>query len=86
MQFSGLNDKEVLESREKYGSNVIPDSEPTKLADQISAFGYWGALVIVILYLIYFIYRGNTGYVEAASIKHGFSAWLSIGWSNIDSR
>lgn len=55
----------------------------SKLADQISAFGYWGALVIVILYLIYFIYRGNTGYVEAASIKHGFSAWLSIGWSNI---
>ena len=30
MQFTGLTDKEVLESREKYGANVIPDSEPTK--------------------------------------------------------
>ena len=29
MTINGLNDKEVLESREKYGSNVIPDSEPT---------------------------------------------------------
>lgn len=29
MKFSGLTDKEVERSREKYGSNVIPDSEPT---------------------------------------------------------
>lgn len=29
MYFNGLSSKEVLESREKYGSNVIPDSEPT---------------------------------------------------------
>lgn len=29
MHFNGLNDKEVSASREKYGSNVIPDSEPT---------------------------------------------------------
>ncbi len=29
MHFKGLSDKEVAESREKYGSNVIPDSEPT---------------------------------------------------------
>lgn len=29
MQFNGLSDKEVLESRQKYGSNAIPDSEPT---------------------------------------------------------
>ena len=29
MHFNGLSDKEVLASREKYGSNVIPDSEPT---------------------------------------------------------
>ncbi len=29
MKYNGLNEKEVLESREKYGSNAIPDSEPT---------------------------------------------------------
>lgn len=29
MHYNGLSDKEVLESRQKYGSNVIPDSEPT---------------------------------------------------------
>ena len=25
----GLNDQQVRQSREKYGNNVIPDSEPT---------------------------------------------------------
>lgn len=29
MKFSGLSDKEVEQSREQYGSNAIPDSEPT---------------------------------------------------------
>ncbi len=29
MHFNGLSGKEVAESREKYGSNMIPDSEPT---------------------------------------------------------
>ena len=29
MKFNGLTDKEVEASREKYGSNEIPDSEPT---------------------------------------------------------
>lgn len=29
MKFNGLTDKEVEASREKYGSNMIPDSEPT---------------------------------------------------------
>ncbi len=29
MKFDGLNDKQVEESRAKYGSNDIPDSEPT---------------------------------------------------------
>ncbi|MBO5260517.1 MAG: calcium-translocating P-type ATPase, PMCA-type [Agathobacter sp.] len=29
MKYNGLNDQEVLESREKHGSNMIPDSEPT---------------------------------------------------------
>ena len=29
MHYNGLSDREVAESRKKYGSNVIPDSEPT---------------------------------------------------------
>ncbi len=29
MKFNGLDEKQVAESREKYGSNQIPDSEPT---------------------------------------------------------
>lgn len=29
MHYNGLSDKEVAASREKYGSNAIPDSEPT---------------------------------------------------------
>ena len=29
MNFNGLSEKEVAESRQKYGSNIIPDSEPT---------------------------------------------------------
>lgn len=29
MKYNGLNDNEVKESREKYGTNAIPDSEPT---------------------------------------------------------
>lgn len=29
MKFSGLTDQEVEQSRQKYGSNAIPDSEPT---------------------------------------------------------
>lgn len=29
MQYKGLTDKEVEASRKKYGSNEIPDSEPT---------------------------------------------------------
>lgn len=29
MHYNGLSDREVAEARKKYGSNVIPDSEPT---------------------------------------------------------
>lgn len=34
MKFNGLNDEEVLKSREEQGSNVIPDSEPTTFWDE----------------------------------------------------
>ena len=43
-----------------------------KLADQISTFGYWGAGIIVVLYMIYNIYMGN-------GTEHGFAAWWSMG-------
>lgn len=33
MKYKGLNDEEVKLSREKYGSNAIPDSEPTTFWD-----------------------------------------------------
>ena len=29
MKYNGLTDKEVADSRAKYGTNEIPDSEPT---------------------------------------------------------
>lgn len=34
MKFMGLNDEEVLKSREKEGQNVIPNSEPTTFWDE----------------------------------------------------
>lgn len=34
MKYNGLTDKEVEESRKKYGSNEIPDSEPTTFWDE----------------------------------------------------
>ena len=34
MKYQGLTEKEVEQSREKYGSNAIPDSEPTTFWDE----------------------------------------------------
>lgn len=34
MKYNGLSDKEVEQSREQYGSNIIPDSEPTTFWDE----------------------------------------------------
>jgi len=44
----------------------------SKLANQISVFGYVSAIVIVVMYLTYFIVRGG-----------GFSGYFASGWSNI---
>lgn len=44
----------------------------SKLANQISTFGYIGAIVIAVLYMIFFVV--NTG---------GFSEYLAIGWTEI---
>lgn len=35
MKFTGLTDDEVLKSREREGSNVIPDSEPATFWDDL---------------------------------------------------
>lgn len=37
MEFNGLTDKEVEESRQRYGSNEIPDSEPTTFWQEFKA-------------------------------------------------
>ena len=40
MKFNGLSDKQVEEARKKYGSNEIPDSEPTTfLKEFLATFG-----------------------------------------------
>lgn len=40
MQISGLNDEQVRVSRERYGSNVIPESEPTTFREAfLETFG-----------------------------------------------
>ncbi len=44
----------------------------SKLANQISVFGYVSAVVIVVLYMVYFVFKAG-----------GFNAYLSIGWSDI---
>lgn len=44
----------------------------SKLANQISVFGYVSAVVIVVLYMVYFVIKAG-----------GFNAYLSIGWSDI---
>ena len=61
-----------------------------KLADQISTFGYWGAGVIVLLYMIYNIYMGNMPLVlkakEAGNVLEHvpwLTGWLTLGWAGI---
>ncbi|WP_026522525.1 calcium-translocating P-type ATPase, PMCA-type [Butyrivibrio sp. VCB2001] len=44
----------------------------SKLANQISVFGYVSAVVIVVLYMAYFIFKAG-----------GFGAYIATGWSNI---
>lgn len=44
----------------------------SKLANQISVFGYVSAVAIVVLYIVYFIVKAG-----------GFNAYIATGWSNI---
>ena len=45
MRFAGLTDKEAEASRSKYGSNQIPDSEPTTFWQEFKET--FGELMIV---------------------------------------
>ncbi len=60
MKFNGLSDKQVEEARKKYGSNEIPDSEPTTfLKEFLATFGdpmIKILLVIAALMLIMFCF------------------------------
>lgn len=50
MKYNGLTDKEVTASREKYGANSIPDSEPTTFWEEFK--GTFGDPMIRILLVI----------------------------------
>ncbi len=47
-----------------------------KLAEQISTFGYWGALVIIVCYMTFNICNGD-------GTTAGAAAWLNLGWRGI---
>lgn len=72
MHFNGLSDKEVLESREKYGSNVIPDSEPTTFwAEFKETFGdpmIRILLIIAALMIVMFLFGYADIYEPAGTI------------------
>ena len=56
MKFNGLSDKEVGQSREKYGSNIIPDSEPTTFWDEFKeTFGDPMIRILLAIVVIMFI-------------------------------
>lgn len=64
MKYNGLNDSEVRISREKYGTNAIPDSEPTTFWDAFK--DTFGDPMIKILLVIAVIMIGMffAGYAE----------------------
>ncbi len=67
MKFNGLSDKEVSQSREKYGSNIIPDSEPTTFWDEFKeTFGDPMIRILLAIVVIMFImfFMGNAEIYE----------------------
>lgn len=63
----GLTDKEVLESREKYGSNVIPDSEPTTFWEEFKeTFGdpMIKILLVIVAIMIVMFFLGHAEIYE----------------------
>lgn len=64
MKINGLSDREVIESKEKYGSNIIPDSEPTTFWDEFKeTFGDPMIKILLfisgLMFIMYFL-----GYAE----------------------
>ena len=51
MNQKGLNDREVEASRQKYGSNVIPDSEPTTFWDEFKAT-FQDPMIRILLFIV----------------------------------
>lgn len=87
MKFNGLNDEEVLQAREKFGSNVIPDSEPTTFWDEFKeTFGdpmikillVIAAIMIVMFFLGYSEIYEPVGTIVAVFIVAFVSAKTGV--------
>ena len=64
MKYNGLTDKEVEESREKYGSNVIPDSEPTTFWQEFKETFSDPMIKILLVIAVIMIVMYFLGYAE----------------------
>ncbi len=67
MKYKGLNDNEVAKSREKYGSNVIPDSEPTTFWDEFKetfSDPMIKILIVIVVILIIMFFMGQAEIYE----------------------
>ena len=81
MKFNGLTDKQVEESREKHGSNAIPDSEPTTFwAEFLETFSdpmIKILLVIAAIMIVLFI-LGKTGLQTGVEIYEPLGTIIAI--------
>ncbi len=64
MKFNGLTDKEVELSREKYGSNTIPDSEPTTFWEEFKETFQDPMIKILLAIAVLMIVMFFFGYAE----------------------
>lgn len=64
MKFKGLNSQEVEESRKKYGSNEIPDSEPTTFWEEFKATFQDPMIRILLAIAALMIFMFFFGYAE----------------------
>ncbi len=64
MKFNGLTDKEVELSREKYGSNAIPDSEPTTFWEEFKETFQDPMIKILLAIAVLMIVMFFFGYAE----------------------